>query len=200
MKNNILHKLLSLGVQLKISDGNLKINAPKGVLTKELLEEIKEHKEYLMALMAVSVSIPKAEVKESYGLTPTQSFMWFTHEYLGGDRAYNITSTLKLKGKLDEALLEKAFQQVIARHESLRTIFRKNQKEEIQQYILTKEETEFNLQTLALQHFSVGQLQNQIKEEYQKVFDLEKDLLLSATLLKSSEEEHILLFVLHHII
>ncbi|MCC9070538.1 amino acid adenylation domain-containing protein [Flavobacterium sp. F-65] len=200
MKNEILHKLLSLGVQLKITDGNLKINAPKGVLTKELLEEIKEHKIYLMNLISSGSSIPNAEIKESYTLTPTQYFMWFTHEYLGGDRAYNITSTLKLKGKLNETLLEKAFQQVIARHESLRTIFRKNQKEEIQQYILRKEETEFKLQTVDLQQFSVEQLQNQIKEEYHKVFDLEKDLLLSATLLKSSEEEHILLFVLHHII
>ncbi|MCV9927841.1 amino acid adenylation domain-containing protein [Flavobacterium sp. LS1R49] len=200
MKNDILHKLLSLGVQLKINDGNLKVNAPKGVLTTELLEEIKEHKVYLMSLIAISTSIPKAEVKESYALTPTQYFMWFTHEYLGGDRAYNITSTLKLQGKINETLLEKAFQQVILRHEALRTIFKKNQKEEIQQYILSNEETEFKLHTLALQHFSVEQLHNQIKEEYQKVFDLEKDLLLSATLLKSSEEEHILVFVLHHII
>ncbi|WP_426094737.1 amino acid adenylation domain-containing protein [Flavobacterium sp. DSR2-3-3] len=200
MKNDILHKLLSFGVQLKITDGNLKVNAPKGVLTKELLEEIKEHKAYLMNLISISISIPKAEVKESYALTPTQYFMWFTHEYLGGDRAYNITSTLKLQGRLNEMLLEKAFQQVIARHESLRTIFRKNEKEEIQQYILTKEKTEFKLQTVTFQHFSVEQLHNQIKQEYQKAFDLEKDLLLSATLLKSSEEEHILLFILHHII
>uniref|UniRef100_UPI00374D95D9 non-ribosomal peptide synthetase n=1 Tax=Flavobacterium sp. TaxID=239 RepID=UPI00374D95D9 len=200
MKNDILHKLLSLGVQLKINDGNLKVNAPKGILTTELLEEIKENKAYLMSLIAVSTSIPKAEVKENYALTPTQYFMWFTHEYLGGSRAYNITSTLKLQGKINETLLETAFQQVIARHESLRTVFRKNQQEEIQQFILTKNEAKFELQTVALQDYSVAQLHNQINEEYQKVFDLEKDLLLNATLIKSSDEEHILVFVLHHII
>ncbi|TRX33010.1 amino acid adenylation domain-containing protein [Flavobacterium sp. ZT3R18] len=200
MKNEIINKLISLGVQLKITDGNLKVNAPKGLLTKELLDEIKEHKAYLINLISSSTSIPKTEVKESYALTPTQYFMWFTHEYLGGNRAYNITATLKLKGKLNSTLLENAFRQVIARHESLRTIFRKNEREEIQQHILTKEETEFKLLTVTLQHFSVEQLHNQITQEYQKAFDLEKDLLLRATLLKRNEEEHILLFVLHHII
>ena len=200
MKNDILHKLLSFGVQLKISDGNLKVNAPKGVLTKELLEEIKEHKTYLIHLISSGTSIPKTEVKESYALTPTQYFMWFTHQYLGGNRAYNITATLKLKGKLNNILLEKAFQQVIARHESLRTVFRKNEKEEIQQFILTTEETRFKLQTSAMEYSAVDQLHNKINQEYQKAFDLEKDLLLSAALLKINEEEHILLFVLHHII
>jgi amino acid adenylation domain-containing protein len=200
MKNEIIYKLLSLGVQLKIIDGNLKVNAPKGVLTNELLEEIKEHKAYLISLISSNISVPKAKVMESYSLTPTQYFMWFTHEYLGGNKAYNITSTLKLSGKLNSGLLEKAFQHVIARHESLRTSFRKNQSDEIQQYILTEEQIEFKLQTVALENSSVEQLHKQIKQEYQKSFDLKKDLLLSATLLKRNEDEHILLFVLHHII
>nr|WP_198999911.1 non-ribosomal peptide synthetase [Flavobacterium sp. ASV13] len=200
MKNEILHKLLSLGVQLKITDGNLKINAPKGVLTKELLEEIKEHKIYLMHLISSGSSIPNTVTKENYALTPTQYFMWFTHEYLGGSRAYNITSTLKLNGKVDYKLLDIAFKEVVARHESLRTVFRKNEKEEIKQYILSKDETNFKLEIFDLQHLSVEELHHQIKQEYQKVFDLEKGLLLSATLLKSSDEEYILVFVLHHII
>lgn len=200
MKNEIINKLLSLGVQLKIIDGNLKVNAPKGVLTNELLEEIKENKAYLISLISSNISIPKAKAMESYPLTPTQYFMWFTHEYLGGNKAYNITSTLKLSGKLNSALLEKAFQHVIERHESLRTSFRKNKSDEIQQYILAKEQTKFKLQTVVLENSSVDQLHNQIKQEYQKSFDLEKDLLLSATLLKINEDEHILLFVLHHII
>ncbi len=200
MKNDILNKLLSLGVQLKIVEGNLKVNAPKGVLTKELLEEIKEHKTYLISLISFNKSIPKTEIKENYALTPTQYFMWFTHEYLGGKRAYNITSTLKLKGKLNEFLLEKAFQKVIARHESLRTIFRKDENDQIQQYILTSDEVHFKLQKASLQHFSVQQLHNRIKLEYLNTFDLKKGPLLRGTLLKTNEEEHILVFVLHHII
>lgn len=200
MKNEIINKLTSLGVQLKIIDGNLKVNAAKGVLTKELLEEIKEHKAYLISLISSNTSIPKAKVTESYALTPTQYFMWFIHEHLGGNKAYNITSTLKLDGKLDSALLEKAFKQVIARHESLRTVFRKNKNEEIQQYILSNEEIEFKLQTVLVENSSIEQFHQQIKKQYQKAFDLEKGLLLSATLFKRNEEEHILLFNLHHII
>jgi amino acid adenylation domain-containing protein len=200
MKNDILNKLLSLGVQLKIIDGNLKVNAPKGVLTKELLEEIKEYKAYLISLISFNTSIPKTEIKENYALTPTQYFMWFTHEHLGGKRAYNITSTLKLKGKLNEFLLEKAFQKVITRHESLRTVFKKDENDQVQQHILTSDEVHFKLQKAALQHFSVEQLHNRIKLEYLNTFDLEKGPLLNGTLLKTSEEEHILVFVLHHII
>lgn len=204
MKTNIIHKLTSKGVQLKVIEGNLKINAPKGVLTKEFLEEIKANKAYLIDIISSNQAIPRAEIKNSYPLTPTQYFMWFTHEHLGGNRAYNITATLKLIGNLDVALLEKAFQQVISRHESLRTVFRKNQKDEIRQYIRTPEESVFKLEKVELDDtITKEQLHDSIKIEYQKVFDLEKDVLLSAKLMSvgtQDTKEHMLLFILHHIV
>ena len=142
MKKELLATLLAKGVSLKVVEGNLKVNAPKGTLTKELIEKIKENKAYLISKLVVNVEIPKAAIAEKYASTPTQYFMWFTHEFLGGNRAYNITSTLLLKGELNITVLETTFKKVIQRHESLRTNFKKDG-EKIYQHIRKEDEFEF---------------------------------------------------------
>lgn len=199
MKKGLIQKLLSLEINLKVVDGNLKVNAPKGVLNKEILAEIKSNKDFLMQILAPKVSIPKAPVQDQYPLTPTQYFMWFTHEHLGGNKAYNITSTLQLDGKLNIAYLEQAFQKIIARHESLRTIFKKNQEEEVAQYILPQETVQFTLEQVKLATFSKEEIAKEVEKEYQRAFKLDEEILVRAKLI-SSKDKHILLFVIHHII
>ncbi|MDB2556025.1 amino acid adenylation domain-containing protein [Flavobacteriaceae bacterium] len=199
MKKELLKTLLNNGVSLKVVSGNLKINAPKGVLTKELVAQIKANKEYLMQKLVSSFEIPKAAISEKYVITPTQYFMWFTHEFLGGNRAYNITSTLLLKGKLDVAILQKAFNKVIQRHESLRTYFQK-ENETIYQCIRAENEVEFSLETVTLKTFTKTAIKAEVKAEYNTSFQLDKDILLKAKLISSENKEHILLFVIHHII
>ncbi|MBC8756864.1 amino acid adenylation domain-containing protein [Kordia sp. YSTF-M3] len=200
MKKEFLQKLLSLGVQFEIINNNLKVNAPKGVLTNELLEEIKKNKAYLTNLITSSESIPKTKIKKGYNLTPTQYFMWFTHEHLGGNKAYNIVASLKLKGNLNKQLLEKAFQKVIERHEILRTAFKENNKGKVRQSILNKDSLKFKLEVVKSQNLSKKEVHAQIKERYDEAFSLKKDLLIKASLFSLEEKEHILLFVLHHII
>ena len=199
MKKELLATLLAKGVSLKVVEGNLKVNAPKGTLTKELIEKIKENKAYLISKLVVNVEIPKAAIAEKYASTPTQYFMWFTHEFLGGNRAYNITSTLLLKGELNITVLETTFKKVIQRHESLRTNFKKDG-EKIYQHIRKEDEFEFSLETVTLENFTKDAIGKQVKAAYDTSFQLDKDLLIKAKLISGPNNEHILLFVIHHII
>jgi NRPS condensation-like uncharacterized protein len=199
VKKELLNILLKKGVSLKVVSGKLKVNAPKGTLTKELVEQIKANKDYLVQKLAINTEIPKASAKERYQVTPTQYFMWFTHEYLGGNKAYNITSTLHLKGALNIPVLETAFKKVIERHESLRTIFKKDE-DTVYQYIQHKNEFNFSLQTVVLEKFTKTSIEAEITKEYNTSFELDKNIPIKAKLISGSENEHILLFVIHHII
>ena len=79
MKKDLLHRLLALKINLKNVDGGLKVNAPKGVLTKSLIAEINEHKPYLLKLLGSNIKIPKAIEVADYALSPTQYSLWFIH-------------------------------------------------------------------------------------------------------------------------
>ncbi|WP_430408772.1 amino acid adenylation domain-containing protein [Kordia sp.] len=199
MKKDLINKLLSLNIKVKVVDGNLKVNAPKGALTPELLTEIKSNKDFLVQLLAPKVKIPKTNLDNNYPLTPTQYFMWFTHEHLGGNKAYNITSTLQLDGDLNVDFLTQAFQTVIKRHDSLRTIFIKNTEEEIVQHVVAPETSTFQLLHKKLSTFSKTSIEAEVEKEYQKAFKLDKEILVRAKLI-GCDKKHILLFVIHHII
>ncbi len=198
MNNSIIDKLRIAGINLEVLNGKLKVNAPKGTLTTELLEDIKSNKKDLMNLLSKNTGIPKTDLRDEYPLTPTQYFMWFTHEHMGGEKAYNITSTLKLDGQLNVDILTQAFRKVVERHESLRTTFVEKE-DKVEQVVLDKE-VKFNLSVVSLSNFSKENIKGEIEEEYQKTFELDTDLLVRGKLITNGTDEHILLFVIHHII
>ncbi len=198
MNNSIIDKLRVAGVNLEVVNGKLKVDAPKGALTADLLEDIKSHKKDLMNLLSKNTGIPKADLRDAYPLTPTQYFMWFTHEHMGGGKAYNITSTLKLDGQLNVEVLTQAFRKVVERHESLRTNF--VEKEDKVAQVVLDEKVKFDLSVVSLPNFSKENIKDKIEEEYQRSFELDSDLLVRGKLITNGKDEHILLFVIHHII
>ena len=200
MKNALLQKLLSLDIKLKNVNGSLKVDAPKGALTKDLIDEINANKIYLLKLLGTNLQIPKAEPAEDYALSPTQYSLWFIHQHLGGDKAYNLAATLKIEGALNIQLLQDAFSDVIAKHESLRTQFVKKENGITRQRILANEEVDFILKYEDFSDKSTEALHQRLHEENQTAFELDKDLLVSASIFKKASNEHVLLFVMHHII
>jgi amino acid adenylation domain-containing protein/non-ribosomal peptide synthase protein (TIGR01720 family) len=68
--------------------------------------------------------IPVAPPQQTYVLSPAQHRLWLLHQLPGGETAYNMPFALEIEGaELDTAALERALNDLIDRHESLRTAF-----------------------------------------------------------------------------
>jgi acyl-CoA synthetase (AMP-forming)/AMP-acid ligase II/acyl carrier protein len=130
-----------------------------------------------------------------------QNRLWFLWQMDRQSSAYNIPGGLHLRGELDQAALRASFQQLIERHESLRTRFYERDAMPLQR-IDGAGEFRLDVQDLsglpAEQRLAQAQ---QIREaQARQPFDLEAGPLLRVTLVRLDEEEHQLLVTMHHII
>lgn len=199
MKKALLHTITSQGIQLSVQNGQLKVNAPKGALTNELIEKIKLNKAYLIKLISSNTNIPKAEIQESYPVTPAQQRLWIMSNFDGGNQAYNITNELELTGDFNIKIFSKAFQLLVEKHESLRTYFKQNESGELRQFIAPFSTMHANVDVHYINNKS------QSKEEilaahYQHTFQLSKAPLFKLQVVKTNDDSFLLLFNLHHII
>lgn len=134
-------------------------------------------------------------------LSFAQTRLWFLDRLMPNSAAYNIPAAVSISGSLSVHLLGWSIQEIIWRHEALRTNFVAKSEQPIQ---VINDEFTFKLPVIDLQELSEVERQTEVlrlrKEEAQQPFDLTQDLLLRAKLLRLSEEEHILLLTMHHII
>jgi amino acid adenylation domain-containing protein/FkbH-like protein len=136
-------------------------------------------------------------VKEYYELSNAQKRIWLTSQRKNSRTIYNVPQQALFKGELNATFLENAFVQLVARHESLRTLF-KNVNGEAVQKILSPSEVNFRLE-----HIEVGstaEIDELITREVEEPFDIENEIGLRGKLVKLGDNEHLLLFTLHHII
>ncbi|SFX03153.1 non-ribosomal peptide synthase domain TIGR01720/amino acid adenylation domain-containing protein [Pseudomonas sp. NFACC49-2] len=130
-----------------------------------------------------------------------QNRLWITWQLDPASCAYNIPGGLHLRGELDENALRASFQQLIERHESLRTRFLERDGVAMQQI---DPAAGFDLRSIDLADLPNDQRQaraRQIREtEATTPFDLEKGPLLRVTLVRLDEDDHQLLVTMHHII
>ncbi len=130
-----------------------------------------------------------------------QNRLWFLWQLDPQSSAYTIPGALRLRGELDEAALRSSFQQLIERHESLRTRFLERDGQALQRI---EAKASFELQCIDLGDLPVDAREaraRQIREdEAHSQFDLEKGPLLWVTLVRLDEQEHQLLVTMHHII
>ena len=130
-----------------------------------------------------------------------QNRLWITWQLDPQSSAYNIPGALRLRGELDEDALRASFQQLIERHESLRTRFFERDGVALQQVDAA---AEFNLQLVDISDLPTHEREaraEQIREDEARTrFDLEKGPLIRVTLIRLDDEDHKLLVTMHHII
>ncbi|VXD10550.1 Non-ribosomal peptide synthase, involved in Hassallidin biosynthesis [Planktothrix serta PCC 8927] len=133
-------------------------------------------------------------------LSLAQRQIWFNEILSPGNIAYNIPIALKLVGDLHQEALKQSFHQIIYRHEVLRTTFAIEDGEPVQ---LIHPEGGFELEEKSLE-FSLDDQPDQLKtileRESQSPFNLVNDFLIRGVLYRISNQDHILLVNLHHII
>ena len=130
-----------------------------------------------------------------------QNRLWITWQLDPQSSAYTIPGALRLRGELDEDAVRASFQQLIQRHESLRTRFFERDGQGFQRVDV---QADFELQVIDLSDLPSAEREaraNQIREDEARTqFDLEKGPLLWVTLVRLEDEDHQLLVTMHHII
>jgi amino acid adenylation domain-containing protein/FkbH-like protein len=130
-----------------------------------------------------------------------QERLWFLDQLSPGTPAYNVPMALRLKGPLNLEFLQKAFDQVMQRHEALRTRFSEAEGT-VTQVIEPKVAVKIQLieQTSGFDPRSDNALQRVLDREARVPFDLSLGPLIRAVLIRINEAEHALLVVMHHTI
>ncbi|UAA39457.1 non-ribosomal peptide synthase/polyketide synthase [Paraneptunicella aestuarii] len=141
-------------------------------------------------------------VAETTLLLPSfaQERMWFVDQIESEPAQNNLSFSLKFYGELNIAYLERAFTTIISRHQALRTTFNES---EGQVYQKVQDTFAFNISIVDLTDLTRDKQESNVeklsREEASKAFNLAKDLMLRATLLKLNAQSHILLLTVHHI-
>ncbi|MCO1874296.1 UNVERIFIED_CONTAM: pyoverdine non-ribosomal peptide synthetase PvdD [Pseudomonas aeruginosa] len=139
----------------------------------------------------------KRQDGEPLRLSYAQERQWFLWQLEPESAAYHIPSVLRLRGRLDLDALQRSFDSLVARHETLRTRFRLDGDEARQEIAASMA---LPLDIVALGPLEEGALARQVETTIARPFDLERGPLLRVSLLRLAEDDHVLVMVQHHIV
>lgn len=152
------------------------VTPPSHWLTNELIERIRSGREATMPL------------------SPQQQAMWIASRIASTATAYNITGGLRVTGAFDAHVLEAALNDVVQRHESLRTTFPKTATGPVQR-IWPQRRVEVGIAD-SRENCSTTELLAQAGAHR---FDLSIELPIRATVARTGDDEFVVILVVHHI-
>ena len=136
-----------------------------------------------------------------FPLSFAQQRLWFLDQLEPGSAAYLVLHALHFQGDLNVAVMERSLEQLVHRHESLRTTFEVQEGQPVQ--VIHPPERcvvpVIDLQALLSEHRE-QQVRALLQQEAERPCDLERGPLLRMALLRLEPQEHVLLLMLHHII
>ena len=178
----------------------------KGVFEFAQLKEMAaslDSSQYDSALPAI-VPMPEGQV---IPLSFAQQRLWFIDQLMGGESTvYNMPLALRMQGMVNVEALQASFSDLVSRHDSLRMTFvtakESDHAEQSGEVILLPAFAP--LEHKDLSDLSADQQASMVQEQttayLDQAFDLQSDPLFKARLLTLSEDEHVLLVNMHHII
>ena len=209
--NNLLEFLQDIyeqGWELWSENGKLSYNAPKNKSTDSILAILKQHKTEILSLLpAYENQQAKNSINETdrsklvvVPLTEAQKQLWFLDLLEGNSKqAYIDYSYFQLEGAFNIDAMERAIQNIVQRHEALRT---RICPEGNFQEILPK--VEFKIPFIDFSNSLNGEYESQIsqwlEQKIQEPFNLNQAPLFQVYILKLEEKLHQLIIKIHHII
>ena len=136
----------------------------------------------------------KAIRPERPPLSYSQLAMWFQYRMRGANDVFNMALALRFSGPLETDVLTEALNDVVTRHESLRTNFADHEGVPYQ-HVHPKLEVEIKAAEVA-----ADRVDETIAELRRYVFRLESEPLIRPTLLTLGSDSHVLLLLIHHIV
>ncbi|WP_138227057.1 non-ribosomal peptide synthetase [Paenibacillus algicola] len=151
--------------------------------------------------MKTDIVLERVSRKQPLPLSVEQYRLWFLSQLEPSSIHFNINAAFRMQGELAEELFEQSLNGIVARHESLRTVFevRESVPEQVirERVFIPIDLVDLSMLPKEEQEARAVELMN---EEIQKPFSLETGPLLRAALFRLSEQERILLFTIHHIV
>ncbi len=176
-----------------------------GQVHKELGHEIKLRQFFKTPTIAGIIEVIKAgasskfvaintvDIQEKYAVSAAQQRMYLLHKLNTSSSVYNLPGVIKIKGKINNDRLDIALQQLVQRHDSLRTYF----EEDVESiYQIIKDEITFNIDFKVIRNAEVST----VVEQFIQPFNLKDAPLFRVALASITKEEHVLMFDMHHII
>ncbi len=204
---DFLLKLRNSGIIVRAEGDRLICNAPIGSLTAELRSVLKEQKDEILELIRQTEKSSRTEVptipKVSFDSNPPMSFaqerLWFLEELQPGNSAYNMSWALKIEGELHRDALEESLNEVIKRHEALRTTFALEAGKTVQVVApslwINVTWVDFTASSRSARDNELCQV---LEQEAKRPFNFKDGPLIRASLFQTDEKQVVFFFVIHH--
>jgi len=129
--DELLLELNRLHIKIWVDGENLRYQAPKGIVTPDILNQIKIYKSEIIAFLNQSAvesqsiiqSVDKDIKNNGLPLSFNQQQFWLLHNLEESNYIYNMVRAFRLQGNLDIPSFQRAVQSLIIRHSILRTSF-----------------------------------------------------------------------------
>lgn len=143
---------------------------------------------------------PRSRETNSFPVSASQKPLLVMDQFDPGTPTYNIPITIRINGSLDTVILKNCLNEIVQRHETLRTNFFIRDGQPIQEIVST---VSLSLPITDLETISAldreAEMLRIASEEIRQPFDLAQDLKLRAKLLRLGPAEHVLILTMHHI-
>ena len=196
------HSLLATQVVSRLR-GSLHLELPVRFLFENptivaMTEAIESARRFMSGIQAPPM-LPRARSADGDPLSFAQRRLWFLAQLMPEESTYNVPAVLRLEGYLNLAILEHCLAEIVSRHEILRTTFVERDGEP---YQVVRESSPglacVDLSTLPAERRSSAAI-SEATREISRPFNLARDPLLRATVLRLAEREHFLVINMHHI-
>lgn len=193
------HSLLATQVIARARDGFDLLLEVRAIFENPTIEKLSLYIEQLLEkpknFTTTSQIINRLTNREDeIPLSFVQQRLWTLNQLDENNISYNIPAAFSLKGNIDKRALESSLKKIISRHEILRTNYIQKEGKPIQKIL---DKFEF---TLSETHIDESDIKNRITLFANRPFYLDKELLIRATLFKITNENHIFVICLHHIV
>jgi amino acid adenylation domain-containing protein len=200
--DELVAQVRALDIRLSVDGERLRCSAPRGVLTDGLREQLSTRKAEILAwLRTHDNGSSEGQGSGQESLSFAQQRLWFIDQLSPGGFAYNITGGLRITGSLDVAALERTLEELVRRHEPLRTVFVAVDGRPLQ---VVNAAGDFYLPVLDLQDVPAEsrerESERRMVEEGRRPFDLRRGPLFRAHLYRLAGQEHVLQLTMHHIV
>jgi amino acid adenylation domain-containing protein len=197
------HSLLATQVILRVRNA-LQVDLPvRSLFEAPTVEQLSQLIQSQINESGQSAPVPIEPVPRDaeLPLSFAQQRIWFQEELTSGTSAFHIPLAVRLSGRLNVAALEQTFDEVMRRHESMRTSFPLKDGRPVQ---LISPPSRLSIMTVDLSRLPEGEREavarRAAEAAFARPFNVQAGPLARVTLIRYSEEEHTVFCTLHHLV